>query len=155
MNDKRAAQLLVIPYIVWQLADGATDHTSCRVRQYIELFGLKLIPDDKKRFKISKRVFRCVKDIMQFVAKDDKYSGHKVVLMLFHLAQSIFDSQEDLKLCKDHYWLKRIYFILDFILETEHKERYTRLDSEADFDKLENSARKQAAKIYELFYKTI
>jgi len=155
MNEKRAAQLLVIPYIVWQLADGATDHTSHRIRQYIELFGFKLIPDDKKRFKVSKRVFRCVRQIMEFVAKGDKYSGHKVVLISFHLTQSIFDSQDDLKLCKDYYWLRRIHFLLDFILETEHKERYTRLDSEADFEKLENSARKQAAKIYELFYKTI
>lgn len=155
MNEKRATQLLLVPYTLWQLTSKLDDHRSLRLRNYVELFSYKLLPEDKKRLKISKRTFKHVRSLMEFTAKDGMYSGHKVVLILRHLTQAMFNSHEDLKLSKEHYWLKKIYFILDFVLEVESKERIMRLGSDEAFEKLENSARKQALKIYELIFKNI
>ena len=155
MNDKRACQYLLVPYVLWQLADGEEDVKCKRIKQYVELLAANLIPEDKKRFKLSKRVFDCTKSTLEFIANEGKYSGHKVVLILYYLTQIVFDSKDGLNIKEHHFKaMRRIHFILDYVLELEAKDRANRLSDE-EFELLNKSAKRQAKKIYELFYKTI
>lgn len=152
MNEKRAREYLLIPYIIWQLADNKEDKKCKRIRIYVELFASSLVTDQNRLFKLSKSVFKTVREILIFISKDDYYSGHKVVLMSYYLTQLIFDSKEGLKLSDIHIKaIKRVYFLVDYILGQEAKERSKRLNDE-EFDLLSKSARKQAKKIYDNYF---
>lgn len=152
MNDKRACEYLLVPYLIWQLADNKDDLRCKRIRSYIELFALKLIPEEKKRFKLSKRVFGTVRAILEFISTDGLYSGHKVVLMSYYLTQLIFDSKEGVVISEQHIKaIKKVYFIVDYVLAQESKDRDNRLSDE-EFELLNKSARKQAKKVYENYF---
>ena len=150
MNDKQLCQTLLIPYIIYQLVIGGEDNKSKRIRLFIELFGFKLIPDGKKRLKLAKRTFRCAKEIIKSLSDGEKYSGYKVVVVLFHLTQQAFNNRYELRL-KDDWSLKKIFFVMDCILEMESKER-DKIFNETEFKKFEKSAKKQALKIYEKYF---
>jgi len=155
MNDKRAREYLLVPYLIWQLADNKEDRKCKRIRSYVELFALKLIPEEKKRFRLSKSVFLTAKNILAFISKEGYYSGHKVVLISYYLTQLIFDSKEGLKLSKHHIKaIKKVYFLVDYVLGQEAKERNERL-SDDEFELVNKSARKQAKKVFDNYFKNI
>lgn len=156
MNDKRLCQMLLIPYILFELSNDGDGIATTRINNYIIALGRRMVDDPKKLFKISKRTFKTVKDIFILVANGDKYSGYKMVRIAYYLTQMIFDERVQYPINqKDEWILSRINAVMNYTLYYEYKNRYINLKSEEDFEKLDKSAEKLAAKIFEKYYKNI
>ena len=153
MKDKRICQLLLVPFMIFELSRDGKDYRSRRCREYIGLIVRLILPIDKSS-KLSKRIARSQFNILNFCASDGKYSGHKVLLILFYLTQLIFDEKEHIN-PKEHNVMRRVKFILEFALKWEARERFERLNTEEDFEKLQKSSEKQASKIFNKFYQEI
>lgn len=152
MNEKRACELLLVPYVLYQLTLDATDYKAIRINNFIIAVSQRIEPDKAKLFKISKRTFKAVSKILLFMSDGEKYSGHKVVRMLFYLTQQIFDAKTSGKLNEQSEWLlKKIYAIMEYCLFLEFKNRFHKM-SEEEFDKFEKSAKKNADKVFNNFY---
>ena len=156
MNDKRTCQMLLIPYILFELSNDGDGVPTQRINNYITGLSRKIVDDRKRLFKISKRTFNCVKDIFKFIADGDKYSGYKVIRVSYYLTQMIFNDKLQYNLSeKDKWMLKKIYAVMDYALYHEYKNRYINLNSEKDFERLDKSAEKLAPKIFDKFYLNI
>lgn len=152
MNEKRACELLLVPYVLYQLTKDATDYRATRMSNFIIGMAQRIEPDKMKLFKISKRTFKVVEKILVFMSDGEKYSGHKVVRMLFYLTQQIFDAKTSGKLNEQSQWLlRKIYAVMEYCLYLEFKDRFHKM-SEDEFDKFEKSAKKNADKVFNNFY---
>lgn len=152
MKEKRICQLLLVPFIVYELARDGKDKRSERCKKYITLLSDKLLSKDSAG-KIARRIGRAQYLLLNSLTENGKYSGHKVLLTLYFLTQSIFDEKEITE--EEYKIMKRVQFVLQYCLIWESKERYKRLNSDDDFERLLKSAEKQATKIFNTIYKEI
>lgn len=181
MLKERIKKQLILPfYIIEELCDEKTDKTSKRMGDYIsaikkrycnndkldkflthkkdcfyhELVGLQLKkPPITKNKEILKKFYQ-EHLILKEKVKQSKYSGYKVLRIMYHYVAAIFSEYENAYV-KNKEQIKLLYSLqklLNYALYYEHKERYRKLDSEEDFEKFDASAKKQSAKYYQQYY---
>ena len=156
MNDKRACELLFVPYALYQLTDDASDKKSVRIRNFLIAYGAKLESDPKKLVKIHRRTMKASNNILVSISDGEKYSGHKALLVLFFLTQLIFDHKDQGRIDKESmYFIKKTKAVLDYALYLESVERFKRLSAEKDFEALLKSAQKAAKKCFQNYYLSI
>jgi len=157
INDKRAAQILLVPYIIWKLACDGEDQRARRLTGFSIGIGQELVKDKTKLFKIAKRVFRIIDRIIQDVSVDgDKFSGYKVVRVAYYLTQKIFDKKTE-RMPPEHEVkvLKRTLAMMNYVLYLEFLDRKNRFPSDEEFEKFDKSASKAAVKIFDKYFEII
>jgi hypothetical protein len=179
LKERTKKQLLLPFYIIEELCDDASDKTSKRMNNYIlaikkrysndklnqilthkkdcffhDLSGLELKkPPITKNREILKKFYEEHFKIKE-KAKQSKYSGYKVLRIMFHYVTSIFSEYED-SFLKNKEQIKLLYSLqklLNYALYYEHKERYKKLDTEEDYEKFDSSAKKQSLKYFQKYY---
>lgn len=157
INEKRAAQILLVPYIIWKLACDGKDQKAQRLAAFSIGIGHELECNKDRLFKIAKRVFKTIDKILEDVSiNGDKFSGYKVVRIAYYLTQEIFNKKTERVLPKhEEIVLKRTLALMNYVLYLEFLDRKNRFPSNEEFEKFDKSAQKWAIKIFEKYYEGI
>jgi len=152
MNEKRLCELLLPCYLIFNhIRDEVAENRASRAMvNYLGKHLLIFCENDKeKAAKISKRAAKQVHEINYFIADNNLVKGVKLVLITHFLTQLIFDEKDALP---EKYWkvADKTKRLIEFTIKILLREV-----SEDDLEKLIPSAKKQAAKVYEKFYKNI
>lgn len=157
ISDKRICQLSLPMMILFDLAREQEDRCSRAIINYVTKTMFWLCDNDAKRaHKLTVRMAKVIKEMQYFVAdKELLLSGRKMVLTGFFLTQLIFNEFENQFSEKTLELARKIKRLMEFAIWFEERSRAKDERSDADFEAIQNSAEKQAAKVYEKFYKTI
>lgn len=179
LKERTKKQLLLPFFILQQLCDDKTDRASIRMNNYInairyrystekiarilihkkdcfyyDLVGLELKKEPRTENKEVLRKFYEEYLETKNKALQAKYSGYKVLLILYFYVSSIFEeysakhttNDEEIKL------LYSLQYLLNYALFYEQKERYRKLETEDDYESFQASAKKQSAKYFQKYY---
>lgn len=180
LKERTKKQLLLPLFLLQELCDSKEDYVSIRIYKYLEAIINKNSDDKIKKSLYNLRdrfyyniaglelkkppVTRNHEILKKFYiehyqtkqkAKDCKYSGYKVLLTLYYYSQEIllhYEANEILPKLEELKLIKYIKKSLDYALHHEHSERFKRLNSDEDFEKLNQSAQKQAKKYFNKYY---
>lgn len=157
INDKRACQVLLVPYLLWKISSDCKDQKAKRISGFAVGLGRELINDKKRLFKLAKRTFKAVESIIVDVSIDgNMFSGYKVVLLAYYLTQQIFDSRDGKPFPEyEQKALKRINALMGYVLYLELLDRFHKFKSDSDFEKFRNSAEKAAKKAFDKYFHSI
>jgi hypothetical protein len=179
LKESKKKKLLLPLFILKELCNDTKDRTSNRINCYLDAIFKKVSDDkinkflehykDRFFYEINGLVLRKPpitrnSEILKnyyaehltnlYRAKTCKYSGHKVLRMLFYYVQMMFNEYHDREV-KNKEELKILHSllrVLNYTLYHEWKARYEKLKTEEDFQNLEASAEKQAKKYFAKYY---
>jgi len=157
ISDKRICQLSLPMMILFDLAREQEDKCSRAITRYVSKTMFWLCDNDAKRaHKLTIRMAKVIKEMQYFVAdKELLLSGRKMVFVSVFLTQLIFQEFEGKISEKALELAAKTKRLMEFAVWFEEKSRAKDERGDAEFEAIQNSAEKQATKVYEKFYKTM
>lgn len=179
LKESKKKKLLFPLFVLKELCDDKKDPVSNRIDRYLNAL-LKTVSDDKINRFLEHQKNRFFYEINGLVlkkppvtrnsevlkkyyaehlanlckAKNSKYSGHKVLRMLFYYVRIMFDEyhNQEVRNKQELKILQSLMRVLNYTLYHEWKARYEKLDTEEDFENMDASAEKQARKYFAKYY---